>query len=267
MKTQKQKMRKRKARKLAVAMAVGAALSLATLVEVFATLPAGSAAGAAGPFSQPPAGAPAFSASSALSAPPTFSGPSAGQMAAPAQMPAPATAIAAVQEAEAEAAANALLLDAINAAGEGTEPFFVTVTKPVGGETVYKSAFSICGARSDEAGEGEYVLYLAKLNEATGLYEEFLNVDGEARVPIGLNGVFSDNVLLSEGSNSFAIAVCSMPASEALAAGGGLEPGAVQVTKFEIVCKGQSVADKISEKLKEHTLLSIFKELESAQKA
>jgi hypothetical protein len=170
-------------------------------------------------------------------------------------------------QSEADAKANALLLGAINAAAEGTEPFFVTVTKPVDGETVYKSAFSICGARSEAAAEGSLALYLARLNPATGLYEEFLNVDGEARVTIGLNGVFSSNVLLSEGENSFAIAVCREAGGEILASGESLASGDIQVTKFTIVCKGRSVADKISEKLKEHTLLSIIKELESAQKA
>ncbi|MDR1439301.1 MAG: hypothetical protein LBJ10_04620 [Clostridiales bacterium] len=169
------------------------------------------------------------------------------------------TAIAAEADAESEAAAavNALLLAAINGAEAGTEPFLVTVTKPLLSETVYKDAFSICGARSDGAeAEDVLILYLAKFNPATQAYEEFLDVDGETRALIGPNGVFTSNVLLTEGENSFAIAVCK----EAL--GDRLTPADIQVTMFTIVCKGRSVADKISEKLKGMTILSIFKELE-----
>ena len=161
---------------------------------------------------------------------------------------------------DAEALLRGTLLKFVQSGESGIGPSLIQITKPSADETVYKDAYSICGVRSDEVmSEETIVVYLARYNAETQLYEFFKDVDGFDNWTIGLNGVFTKSVLLSNGSNKFAIAAYKVTAEKTL------KPEDVQILKFDIVFKGKNTVLLINEKLKELTISTIFKEIENKE--
>ncbi|MDR3119783.1 MAG: hypothetical protein LBU58_00335 [Clostridiales bacterium] len=143
----------------------------------------------------------------------------------------------------------------------------IEVTNPSADETVYKNTYSICGVRNDDIDPSEtLVLYLTRYNAATQTYELFADIVGDARWQVGSNGVFTKSVLLDEGDNAFAIAACKVSVADAVKSGQRALTGAdIQVARFTIHYRSQSIADKISEKLKELAIANILKEIETGR--
>ena len=133
----------------------------------------------------------------------------------------------------------------------------IQITKPETNDTVFKSAYSICGVRNSEVDAKEVItVYLLRYNPETFAYEFFEDVEGVYTWEIGANGVFTKNVELSEGENRFALAAYKSSLGVAFTVGD------VQTALFNITYKGQETVDKINEKLKELTVSNIFKEIE-----
>ena len=157
----------------------------------------------------------------------------------------------------------------------GTVIVLINVTNPKANESdlnaptveiVYKSTYSICGVRDDEADPEEpIILYLTRYNETADSYTEIADIDGETRWVVGSNGVFTRSVMLEEGENRFAIAACkSSVIKAAVSEGRPIGADEVQVEKFTITYRSQNVAEKISEVLKELTIANILKEIDNS---
>jgi len=149
----------------------------------------------------------------------------------------------------------------------GPSPVFINVTKPggEGAEIVYKETYSICGVRDDEADPYEpLVLLLTRYSEDLGGYVAFRDVDGEDIWTVGVNGVFTRSVVLAEGWNNFAIAVCKASAIEA-SIQEGRDVGAedIQIVEFAIVYRAQNVTEMISGVIKDLSLEKILKEIDN----
>ena len=149
-------------------------------------------------------------------------------------------------------------LQAIGYAQKNTEQTLVKVTKPVADETVYKESYAICGVRNEGiSAEDTLVVLLAKYNAQKLAYEEANDINGASALTIGASGVFIINVKLIEGDNKFALAAYRQSKA------GDLTVADVQVIKFNVVYRGSDFADKISERLKEITVSTIIKVIES----
>ena len=149
----------------------------------------------------------------------------------------------------------------------GISPILINITSPdvKSAEIVYKNAYSICGVRDDEADPEEaIILFLTRFDAKTDSYVGTADINGEMIWTIGSNGVFTRSVLLEDGDNKFAIAACKASVIEAARTDGRvIGDDEVQLEVFIIVYRSQSVAEKISEVLKELTLANIKKEIES----
>ncbi len=86
---------------------------------------------------------------------------------------------------------------------ESTSEFMVTITRPEGDESTFKSSYVICGksASSDVKVEDIRVeLYI--YDEETGKYVDFKNNDGTSYWDIGVAGIFMKEVILPDkGAN------------------------------------------------------------------
>ena len=133
-------------------------------------------------------------------------------------------------------------------------------------EIVYKSTYSICGVRDDDANpDVPIILYLTRYDVETGKYIELADIDGEARWTVGANGVFTRSIQLEEGENRLAIAACEATVIDAAKANGReITDNEIQVIKFTILYRAQSVAEKINEVLKELTIANILKEIDNS---
>ena len=141
----------------------------------------------------------------------------------------------------------------------------INLTAPKENETevVYKDTYSICGVLDDEAEQDEQVvLFLTRFCDEAEAYVELPDKDGEPQWMVGSNGVFIRNVPLLEGENKFAVAACKYSLVEAARDEGlVIGDGDIQVIMFTILYRAQSMADKISEIIKELTIENILKEI------
>ena len=153
-----------------------------------------------------------------------------------------------------------ILINVTNPKNNESDPSAPTI------DIVYKSTYSICGVRDDEADPEEpIVLILTRYNEAAESYTEIADIDGETRWVVGSNGVFTRSVLLEEGENRFAIAACKASVIKAASTDGKvISADEVQVEKFTITYRSQNVAEKISEVFKELTIANILKEIDNS---
>ena len=155
-------------------------------------------------------------------------------------------------------------------AGEGpvvSKPALISVTNPKGNEVevVYKSTYSICGVRDDEADPEEpIIIFLTRYDLKTETFIEVADIAGDIQWTVGSNGVFTRSVLLEEGENKFAIAACTASIIEAAKTEGRIiEDHEIQIVRFNIIYRAQNVAEKISEIFKELTIANILKEIEN----
>ena len=168
-------------------------------------------------------------------------------------------------------------IDAAAGGGDGADeavaPGYISITNPKNietgdnssiADTVYKSTYSICGVLDEDIEAGEsIILYVTKYDGASEKYVEYADVDGEARWTVGANGVFTRSVLLEEGENNIAIAACKSSSIDAAKSEGRqIADSEIQIIKFKILYREKTVAEMISEVLKELTIANIIKEME-----
>jgi len=119
---------------------------------------------------------------------------------------------------------------------ESTEQFLVTITRPEGDETTFKKSYVICGTTD----ETDIQVILAKYDAETDTYKEFKNTDGLSRWDIGSFGLFSKEVILSEGANKLKIIVYKKSEVDSLKRGENL-----QVNYFTVTVLNESIKNKI----------------------
>lgn len=74
---------------------------------------------------------------------------------------------------------------------KSTDEFLVTITRPEGDESTFKTSYVICGNTENK----DIMVEILILNEK-GDYEAFENTDGESSWDIGESGVFMKEVVL-----------------------------------------------------------------------
>jgi len=88
-----------------------------------------------------------------------------------------------------------------------TEQFLATITN---NDTVFKKLYLICGY----AEEKNIGAILARYNEEKGVYEEYLDTDGESRWDIGDSGLFTKEIELKKGENKLKFIIYKKPLVE-----------------------------------------------------
>lgn len=90
----------------------------------------------------------------------------------------------------------------INKETKDTSEFMITITRPEGDESTFKSSYVICGNSSFE--NIRVRLYI--LDKKTDEYKEFKNNETESYWDIGVSGIFMKEVILpEEGANTVRI--------------------------------------------------------------
>lgn len=108
---------------------------------------------------------------------------------------------------------------------ETTSQFLVTITQPNSGEeTATKKTYIINGIAKDQ----DVVVYLARFNEKTGIYENYENADGEYTWETQANKMFSMEVTLNKDANK--IKLVAYPKEKE----GKLKLEDIQINKFTI---------------------------------
>ena len=118
-----------------------------------------------------------------------------------------------------------------------SQQFLVTITRPEGDESTFKTSYVICGNTNVEGIEVELYIY----NKDTDSFEPFLNTDGVNSWEIGSSGIFMKEVVLPEkGVNK--IRIVAYKKGEA----GSLELNSnLQINDFNITVLNEDIKEMI----------------------
>jgi len=93
-----------------------------------------------------------------------------------------------------------------------TEQFLVSFTRYVSSDIVSKKLYNVSGCTKEES----ISVILSRYNEDKGIYEQFLNIEGENRWDIGISGFFTKSFELKKGKNKFKIIIYKKPVFDSL---------------------------------------------------
>lgn len=131
-----------------------------------------------------------------------------------------------------------------------TSQFLVTIYRPEGDETKFDKSYVICGSSEKDDIRVELLI----LNESTGKYEAFKDVDGESGWDVN-SALFTKEVSLpNEGANKIRFAAFKKDEAAKLKPGTNL-----QVNNFTITVLNKSFIEKIKDNL--FSLPDVFKGL------
>jgi len=124
---------------------------------------------------------------------------------------------------------------------KATDQFLVTITRPAASESTFKKAYLICGVTD----KSDIRVALAIKDAQTGSYKYFKNTDGDSSWDIGSMGIFTKEVVLSEGMNNLKIVAYKKSETD------NLTPGEnVQITYHSINVLNENIRAKIEKTLR-----------------
>ena len=118
-----------------------------------------------------------------------------------------------------------------------TKQFLVTITRPEGDESTFKTSYVICGNTNVEGIKVELYIY----NKNTDSFEPFMNTDGVNSWDIGSSGIFMKEVVLPEkGINKIRIVAYKKGETDRLELNNNL-----QINDFNITVLDEGIKNMI----------------------